>query len=242
MKTVSTLIALVAAACIAAVVWNAREAKVTGPATGGSAAPVVDVAALKAKADAGDPEAAYELAKALVKGEQGLPNYSEAARLFEQAVDKGHVEAMVGLADLYTVGQGVTNSPAEALRLYLAAAGKGNVKAIYSLAGLYEEGRGVKKNQTLAARWHQLAAERGMAMAQFNLGQRYDLGLGVKADLIEAYKWLGLASKGGIKDANEMLERLRKKMTKDQIAEASRRADGFSLVSSAPSLTNGLSP
>lgn len=244
MKTAVILIVLVVAAGIAFVVaWNAREAKVNDPAANvGSAAPAVDVATLKAKAEAGDSEAAYKLAKALVKGEQGLPNYSEAARLFQTAVDKGHVEAMVGLAELYTVGQGVTNNPAEALRLYLAAARKGSVRAIYSLAGLYEEGRGVKKDQTLAAKWHQLAAERGVALAQFNLGQRYELGLGVKTDLMEAFKWLSLASKNGIEDATEMIERLRKKMTKDQIAEATRRADGFSLVTSAPSLTDGLSP
>ncbi len=136
----------------------------------------------------------------------------------------------------------MTNNSTEALRLYLAAAWKGNVRAIYSLAGLYEEGRGVKKDQTLAAKWHQLAAERGEAVAQFNLGQRYELGLGVKADLIEAFKWLRLASKNGIEDATEMIERLRKKMTKDQIAEGTKRADGFSLVTSAPSLTNGLLP
>lgn len=237
-------IALVVAAGIAIIVaWNVREASVNDRASNaGSAPPAVDVATLKAKAEAGDSEAAYKLAKALVKGEQGLPNYAEAARLFQTAVDKGHVEAMVGLAELYTVGQGVTNNPAEALRLYLGAARKGNVRAMYSLAGLYEEGRGVKKDQTLAAKWHQLAAERGEAVAQFNLGQRYELGMGVKPDLIEAFKWLRLASKNGIADATEMTERLRKKMTKDQIAEATRRADGFSLVIAAPSLTNGLSP
>ncbi len=244
MKTAIMLIVLVVAAGVGVVaVWNARDVRVNGPAANaGSAAPAVDLVTLKAKAEAGDSEAAYKLAQAFVKGEYGLPNYSEAARLFQAAVDKGHVEAMVGLAELYTIGRGVTNNPAVALRLYLAAARQGNVRAIYSLAGLYEEGRGVKKDQTLASKWHQLAAERGEALAQFNLGQRYELGLGVKADLIEAFKWLRLASKNGIEDATEMIEHLRKKMTKDQIAEATKRADAFSLVTSAPSLTNGLLP
>jgi TPR repeat protein len=238
------LLALVVAAGITVLVlWNGRDPKANGPAAkAGSAGPTVDMVTLKAKAEAGDSEAAYKLANAFVKGEFGLPNYSEAAKLFQAAVDKGHIEAMVGLAELYAIGQGVTNNSVEALRLYLAAARKGNVRAIYSLASLYEEGRGVKKDQTLAAKWHQLAAERGEAVAQFNLGQRYELGLGVKPDLIEAFKWLRLASKNGIEDATEMIGRLRKKMTKDQIAEATKRADGFSLVTSAPSLTNGFSP
>jgi TPR repeat protein len=241
MKTPLKFMALVVAAVIAVVVvWNARNAKVNnGAANVEPAVPAVDVAALRAKAEAGDAEAACQLARSFVKGEEGQPNYAEAARLFQTAVAKGNVDAMVGLAELYSVGQGVTNNPAEALRLYLAAAGKGNVKAIYSLAGLYEEGRGVKKDQAQAAKWHQLAAERGLAVAQFNLGQRYELGLGVKADLVEAFKWQSLASKNGIPDAGEMLERLRKTMTRDQIAEATRRADGFTPVTTAPSLVNG---
>lgn len=235
------IVAFVAAAGIAILVWKANDANGNDPAaTVGSAVPVVDLALLKSKAEAGDSEAAYMLARALVKGEQGLPNYSEAARLFQNAVEKGHVEAMVGLAELYTVGQGVTNNPVEALRLYLAAAQAGNVKAIYSLAGLYEEGRGVKKNQTLAAKWHQLAAERGLGVAQFNLGQRYELGLGVEADLSEAFTWLTLASKSGIEDAAEMIDRLRKKMTREQIADATRQVEKFSLVTIAPVVTNGL--
>ena len=239
MKAAVILIAVVIAAGIAAVaVWITRA-----PSAKAASNPIaVDVAALKAKAEAGDPEAAYTLAKARVRGDLGLPDYSEAARLFQAAADKGHVEAMVGLAELYTLGQGVTNNPAEALRLYLAAAQQGSVRAMYSLAGLYEEGRGVKKDQTLAARWHQLAAERGMAVAQFNLGQRYELGMGVPTDLIEAYKWLSLAAKNGIGDAGEMKDRLRKKMSRDQTAEGQRRVDGFTLASAAPSLTNGISP
>jgi len=234
---------VVAAGAVVVAVWNARYVRVNGPAANaGSAAPDVDLLTLKAKAEAGDSDAAYKLAQAFVKGEDGLPDYSEAARLFQAAVDKGHVDAIVGLADLYTIGRGVTNNPAVALRLYLDAARKGNVRAIYSIAGLCEEGRGVRKDQILAAKWHQLAAERGEAVAQFTLGQRYELGLGVKADLIEAFKWLRLASKNGIEDATEMIEHLRKKMTRDQIAEATRRTDAFSLVTSAPSLTNGLLP
>jgi len=238
------LIALVVAACVAAVAL--RYASDTGEldpkAIIEPAPPGVDMAAVKTRAEAGDPDAACKLARALVRGEQGRPNYSEAARLFQMAVDKGYAEAMVGLAELYSVGRGVTNNPAEALRLYLAAAQKGNVRAIYSLAGLYEEGRGVKKDQTVAAKWHRLAAERGEALAQFNLGQRYELGLGVEPDLVEAFMWLSLASNNGIEDAAEMLERLRKKLTKSQIADAARRRDGFSLVTAAPSLANGILP
>ncbi len=107
---------------------------------------------------------------------------------------------------------------------------------------MYEEGRAVKKDQTLAAKWHQLAAERGEALAQFNLGQRYELGMGVKPDLIEAFKWLRLAANNGIGDASEMIERLERKMTKAQVAEATQRANGFVRITAAPLLTNGLSP
>ncbi|MBP9901300.1 MAG: tetratricopeptide repeat protein [Verrucomicrobiota bacterium] len=242
-KPLMLIVVLVIVGIAVVMVWNARDTRVSNPAADAeSAAPLVDEATLRARAQAGDSEAVYRLAKSLVKGEYGLPNYSEAASLFQMAVTKGHVESMVGLAELYTIGQGVTNNPAEALRLYLAAAGHGNVRAMYSLAGLYEEGRAVKKDQTLAAKWHQLAAERGEALAQFNLGQRYELGMGVKPDLIEAFKWLRLAANNGIGDASEMIERLERKMTKAQVAEATQRANGFVRITAAPLLTNGLSP
>jgi hypothetical protein len=237
-KKALLLTALVAAGGIAAVALrNAGDRTVVEPAVS-----AIDVAALKTRAAGGDPDAACKLARALVRGEAGRPDYSEAARLFQTAMDKGQVEAMAGLAELYLVGRGVTNNPAEALRLYLAAAQKGNVRAMYSLAGLYEEGRGVKKDQAVAAKWHRLAAERGEALAQFNLGQRYELGMGVKPDLVESFMWLSLASNNGIADAAEMIERLRKKLSKSQIAEATRRRDGFSLVTAPPSLANGILP
>lgn len=235
-----TLALLVVVGAAAFFVLTGREVNPTGPApNAGSDAPEVDLAALKTKAEAGDADAAYQLARAIVKGEQGLPNYKEAARWFQVAADQENADAMVSLAELYTVGQGVTNNPTEALRLYLAAARKGNTRAMYSLAGLYEEGRGVKKNQALAARWHQLAAERGVALAQFNLGQRYELGLGVKADLTEAWKWLTLASRQGIQDAAELLGRVEPRMTREQIAEARRRVDGFTVVTAPPTLPDG---
>jgi len=234
-----TLALLIVVGVAAYFVLTRRETGFGGTAAdAGSGPPTVDLVALRTKADAGDADAAYQLARAIIKGEQGLPNYKEAARMFQLAADKGNADAMVSLAELYVVGQGVTNNPAEALRLYQAAAKSGSARAMYSLAGLYEEGRGVTKNQALAAQWHQLAAERGVALAQFNLGQRYELGLGVKPDLAEAWKWLTLASKNGIPDAAEMIERAEKRMTPEQIAEARRRADAFVVVTTAPTLPN----
>lgn len=228
---------LVIAGIVAYMVWNHRQAALDAPATEASTGDsTVDLAALKTKAEAGDAGAAYQLGRVILKGEQGLPNYTEAARWLQVAADKDNADAMVSLAELYTVGRGVTNNPAEALRLHLAAARKGNTRAMYSLAGLYEEGRAVNKNQTLATRWHQLAAERGVALAQFNLGQRYELGVGVKPDLVEAWKWLTLASKQGIPDATEMIGRVEARMAKDQVAEARRRVDSFVVVTAVPTL------
>src|ERR1051326_4933054 len=99
MKKVLMLIVLVVAAGVGVVaVWNARDVRANNPELkAGSAPPAVDLSTLRAKAEAGDSEAAFKLAQAFVKGEYGLPNYSEAARFFQAAVDKGQVDAMVGL-------------------------------------------------------------------------------------------------------------------------------------------------
>ena len=71
-----------------------------------------------------------------------------------------------------------------------------------------------------AVKWLRKAAEQGFADAQSNLGFMYANGRGVLEDYVQAYAWYSLAKTGRSELAKNNIEIIRKKMTKEQIAEA----------------------
>ena len=80
-----------------------------------------------------------------------------------------------------------------------------------------------------AVKWYRKAAEQGNGFGQYNLGVCYSSGRGVIKDLVQAHKWFNLASTqglglGGIKPRMFVSEQV---MTREQIAEAQRRASDF---------------
>ena len=63
-------------------------------------------------------------------------------------------------------------------------------------------------------------AEQGNAIAQHNLGLMYANGTGVPQDDVLAYAWLNLATAQGNELASENQDKLRTRMTANQIARA----------------------
>jgi TPR repeat protein len=88
----------------------------------------------------------------------------------------------------------------------------------------YEYGIDVKRNYKISAEWYQKAAEQNNAKAQYNLGAMYANSLGVSQDYVEAYKWFSLAYKNGLKQAQDVLDFLKRHMSPSQIAKASQLA------------------
>jgi len=198
----------------------------SGPAP--VALPPIDVTALRAKAEQGNPQAQAQLARLYVKGQGVTNSYVEAAKWFRLAADQGNADARAGLGELYEAGRGVPKDLPQAIKLYRLAADQGNAGAQYTMGFLCEAGRGLPQNQAEATRWFRLAAEQGDPLSQYDLGQRYDLGVGVPVDRIEALKWLTLAAAQGQKDAPARLDTVKSKMTREEISEAKRRAASFS--------------
>lgn len=78
------------------------------------------------KADAGDPEAQFQLGIQFEQGQLGFPqDYSEAARLYRKAAEQGLAGAQLYLGVFYANGQGVPKDPIEAYK-WLELAKKGN--------------------------------------------------------------------------------------------------------------------
>ena len=69
------------------------------------------------------------------------------------------------------------------------------------------------------------AAETGDPTAQYMLGYLYARGEGVAADLVLAWKWFALAAGQGDEIAADWIDRLSRRMSADQLAEAAALAE-----------------
>ncbi len=78
-----------------------------------------------------------------------------------------------------------------------------------------------------AVEWYRKAAEQNLVKAQFYLGICYSQGQGVAKDEAEAYKWFLLAAGQGDKGAIKQVDKLKRSMTRRQIAEGQKRARDF---------------
>ena len=72
-------------------------------------------------------------------------------------------------------------------------------------------------------RFGRLSAK-GSAISQYHLGLMYLKGLGVLQDFCRAHLWLNMASSQGHKKARAQLEKLTKRMSAHQVADAQKLA------------------
>jgi TPR repeat protein len=142
--------------------------------------------ATRVRAEQGDANAQYSLAKMYANSQRVPQDYAEALRWLRKAVDQGNANAQYGLGVMYYEGHGVHKDNTEAVRWYRKAAEQGDAKAQYGLAYMYGRGQGVPQDSTEAIRWCRKAAEAGDAIAQYALGVRYAYGQGVPQDYAEA--------------------------------------------------------
>ena len=156
------------------------------------------MAALKATAEQGDPEAQYSLGAAYANAQPPLGNLAEAERWTRMAAEQGHLNAMVDMAKLILFYQ---STPLSDLSEDLSAA------------------RYVK-----AAPWYQRAAERGHPEAQFMIGGMHFSGNGASKDNVRAYMWWTLSASQGHLLAQRVLGVNRDKMTADEIHQAEQLA------------------
>ena len=148
------------------------------------------MAQLRAKAEAGDAQAQFELGKTFRLGNLGVAtNCVEAVKWFRQAAEQGLAPAQYNLGVQYSNGEGVTKDQAKAANCYRKAAEQNDAAAQYNLGVCYKDGLGVAKDYVEAMKWWRKAAAQDHAMAQHNLGNSYRDGQGVAKDYAEAVKW-----------------------------------------------------
>ncbi len=160
-------------------------------------AQTVDLATIRARAQAGDPEALNALANLHVNG-QGVPqDDAEAIRLYTAAAAAGHAAASFNLGMMTEMGRGTVQDPRAAFRHYLKAAEAGFAPAQFNVGNMYANGVGVPQDHFEAVLWFRQAAERGVPEAQYNLGLAYETGRGLSKDEALAQRWYRAAAEQG---------------------------------------------
>ena len=127
----------------------------------------------KAKAEAGDAEAQFNLGVMYDEGEGVPKDDKEAVKWWQKAADQGNAKTQVNLGGMYEKGQGVGQDFKEAFKWYQTAADQGFVNAQYNLGVMYDNGQGVEQDYMTTYAWWNIAATNGDQDAKKNALPRF---------------------------------------------------------------------
>ncbi len=151
-------------------------------------------------------------------------DYATALRIYQQFADQGNARAQFKLGVMYKNGYGVPQDYKEAVKWYRKAVDQGNADAQTNLGVMYAIGQGVLQDYKEAVKWIRKAADHGNASGQSNLGLMYDNGYGVPQNYVQAHMWFNLAAAQGDDEARNNRDIVAKKMSVEQIAQATKLA------------------
>lgn len=127
---------------------------------------------IEVAAEAGDPDAQYELGEACLQGLGRQKNSARAFQAFQKSSRGGNTAAIYRLGRCYARGIGTSIDRSQATYLIGLAAAKGHPEGMYELAKALENGRGIDKDPATAATWFTKAANAGAAEANIELAQK----------------------------------------------------------------------
>ena len=127
---------------------------------------------IEAAAEAGDPDAQYELGQACLQELGRQKNSARAFQAFQKSSRGGNTAAIYRLGRCYARGIGTSIDRSQATYLIGLAAAKGHPEGMYELAKALENGRGIDKDPATAATWLTKAANAGAAEANIELAQK----------------------------------------------------------------------
>ncbi len=112
-------------------------------------------------AEAGNPEAGYQLGEMYLNGVQVPVDTTKAVALLERAADAGHANASFRLGKLNADGEVIPKNLPQAFVRYQAAANAGVAEAQFNLGAMYSSGRGVKRDYVEGLAWLIVATKNG---------------------------------------------------------------------------------
>ena len=124
-----------------------------------------DFEAIKARAEAGDAQAQYDLGVMYDIGEGVVQDDVESAKWHRLAAEQGNANSQFILGAMYKDGEGVAQNYQEAVKWYRLAAEQGDALAQFFLGDMYGDGRGVTQSYAKAYLWFSLAVAGGETYA-----------------------------------------------------------------------------
>ncbi len=156
---------------------------------------------MKQAAEAGHPQAAFNLAQIITARRPTWAGYAEALPWYEKAADAGLADANYALANMHKEAKGVAaNDDAKALVYLRKAAREGLDTAQLDLGTWLANGRATKADPREAFLWFARAAGQGNVLAQNRLARMYDAGFGVERNPVLAGAWHIMAKRAGLAD------------------------------------------
>lgn len=158
----------------------------------------IDIPALEKAAADNDPQAQYELGKALYRGTGIDKDPVRSADLILASATAEYPPAMDGLGYLHLQGEGVEKNEAKAAWWFQKAAEAGYPKGQLNYGLLLRQGSEIERSNEESLLWISKAAEGGLTEAQSVLARIYFHGDRLaKADPVKAYEPALAAAQAG---------------------------------------------
>lgn len=154
------------------------------------------LAAIEARAAAGDPKAMFDLGRLYdIPEKRGIGLDPARARAwYERSAEAGFAWAQFALGNMLEKAEGGARNDTGARRWYEAAAQQGIAEAQMHLGNLLRAGRGGPADGAAAAEWYGRAASQGHELAATNLALMHLEGSALRPDLQEARRLLEFAA------------------------------------------------
>ena len=192
-------VASLALLCATFLIWHSIGAKVAERKL------LQDASTHRLRAEQGDANAQYELARLYYQGKGVAQNYSEAFNWYRKAAEQGNAKAQYGVGFMYEYGKGVPQNYAQAAYWCGKAADQGYAKAQFVVGWNYSYGEGVPRDYTKALALYRRAADQGDAFAQDAVGYACAQGNGVPNDYAQAVEWYRRSADQGYAKAEDGL-------------------------------------
>lgn len=147
-------------------------------------------------------DALFQQARAQSK--ERIPNWTQVAELYQQAVEQDHWKAMHNLAELYLNGKGVTKDTNKAIDLYSRMIELEVPLGFYDMSVMVQRGIGVSQSDRDAMLFLLNAADKGNPNAQTQIGIIY---LYERRDPSKGLPYLHCAAEQDFANANLELAR-----------------------------------
>jgi TPR repeat protein len=176
------------------------ELKMSGQ--GGKSTPAEALKWFQRGADAGFPQAHFNLARLLYRGAPDVPRDEEKAKFhMQQAAEAGFAPAQVQYGKLLEASVDLLGREPdwkEPRGWFEKAVAQGNTEGQLALMRYLDEGLGGPRDPARSMELCVQAAKAGSVVAMNEIGVRYQKGLGIRQDSVAAVGWFTLASQHGL--------------------------------------------